>query len=126
MNKYNIGDVWAIRGEPPDGNPYRADGHDSHGGLKVTDQALNGPERAEVLRLFMRGKPTHGITFWYAPACGGAKKCTRDEVNWESSGLSIGEWGPDDKYGDMVRCKTCGTKVWVGDRRRCKCDEEKV
>jgi hypothetical protein len=73
-DKYQIGDVLVIRGEPPEVNPYRGDD-------------LYGPARHEALRKFMLGVPQPELTFWYAPCSGGAKRCTRDEVNWETSGV---------------------------------------
>jgi len=69
---YQIGDVLVIRGEPT--NPYRED-------------SLSGPPRHEALRKFMLGVPQPELTFWYAHCSGGAKRCTRDEVNWETSGV---------------------------------------
>lgn len=69
---YHVGDVLVIRGEPPEVNPYRGD-------------SLSGPTRREALRKFMLGVPQPELTFWYAPGSGGAKPCTNDEVDWESS-----------------------------------------
>jgi hypothetical protein len=71
---YHVGDVLVIRGEPPFVNPYRGDD-------------LYGLERRKALRKFMLGVPQPELTFWYAPGSGGAKPCTNDEVDWESSGV---------------------------------------
>jgi hypothetical protein len=71
---YHVGNVLVIRGEPPEVNPYRGDD-------------LYGPKRHEALRKFMLGVPQPELTFWYAHCSGGAKRCTRDEVNWETSGV---------------------------------------
>jgi hypothetical protein len=71
---YHVGDVLVIRGEPPFANPYRGD-------------SLSGTTRREALRKFMLGVPQPELTFWYAPGSGGAKPCTNDEVDWESSGV---------------------------------------
>ena len=109
MSGYHIGDVRVCMGEPPNGNPY----------LDKNGPQMN--DRAEALRKFMRGIPQPEFTFWHAPCCGGAKRITRDEVNWESSGVSKGDWG-ESKDG-RVRCRKCNKEVWASDRRRCKCDE---
>lgn len=106
--KYNVGDVNVVVGEPPDGNPYRG-------------VSLMGVERSEALRKFMRGLTTGKLTFWYAPCCGGAKRCTAGEVNWGSAGLSYGDW-VDESSG--AKCLKCGKRVWLTERRRCRCDED--
>ncbi len=66
---YGIGDVVVHRGEPPDGNPYRG-------------QSLAGSERVAALLAFRDGCPCSEYTFWYAPCCGGARRCRRDDVEW--------------------------------------------
>ena len=115
----HVGDVSVIQGEPPDGNPYRG-------------KSLMGLERAEALRKFMRNIPQAKLTFWYAPCSGGAKRITKDEVNWGSSGVSKGDWedigGRKDLMGwnnpeDMVQCRKCQGTSYFDRRRRCKCDE---
>lgn len=70
MKKAHIGDVISIAEGK---NPYT-------GGLM-------GNERRESLRKFKYGEPTPGLAFWYAPWSGGARLITRDEVDWESSGV---------------------------------------
>jgi hypothetical protein len=78
MNKkHYVGDVQVIRGEPPEGNPYRGN-------------SLIGADRRDALRKFAMGLDTSGYTFWYAPCSGGAKRCAKDEVDWESSSISVG------------------------------------
>jgi len=68
--KIHIGDLTAIKGEPPGGNPYRAEG--------AICQA-----RVEALRAFRDGSDTGDYTFWYVPSCGGARRVTNpDEVDW--------------------------------------------
>jgi hypothetical protein len=37
----------------------------------------------------MNGDATEDYTFWYAPCHGGARLCTRDEVNWDASDLKL-------------------------------------
>lgn len=54
----SIGDISAHRGAVA--NPYRG-------------SSLMGRERSEALGRFLRGLPTPGYTFWFSPACGGAK-----------------------------------------------------
>ena len=71
--KENVADVLVHVGEPPDGNPY-------HG-------SLVGDVRKKALRSFMANGDALGFTFWFGPACGGARKITRDEVDWRTSGL---------------------------------------
>jgi hypothetical protein len=68
----SIGEVGVHLGEPPDGNPYRRN-------------SLIGDERVEALRRFKYGEDTSAYTFWYMPCHGGARRITRDEVNWETS-----------------------------------------
>jgi hypothetical protein len=75
MSGYHIGDVTVICGEPPNGNPYK--------GI-----SLMGKERVDALNKFMRDISQPEFTFWYAPCCGGAERCTRDQVNWETSGIN--------------------------------------
>jgi hypothetical protein len=77
VHKVHIGDVLVHLGEPPDGNPY-------HG------QSLMGDERVTALYLFKHKqmkKATKFYTLWYAPASGGARRITAEEVDWESSGV---------------------------------------
>lgn len=59
------------RGVPPEGNPY----------LRGVD--LMGHERATALYRWRDGLPVADYTFWYAPACGGARQLTDPaEVEW--------------------------------------------
>lgn len=77
-----IGDILVWKGEPPGGNPYRGRG------------SLGGEERSRALGRFLRGKSTEGYTFWFGPACGGARRLTEiPEVNpstiefyWDADG----------------------------------------
>jgi hypothetical protein len=71
----HIGDVVVHVGEPPQGNPYRANG-------------LIGNSRKAALTAFKHGSPEAAeFTYWYAPSSGGARRITADEVDWESSGV---------------------------------------
>ncbi|MBN2257831.1 MAG: hypothetical protein JW704_08400 [Anaerolineaceae bacterium] len=38
-----------------------------------------GKARSEALRKWFMGEPTPGLEFWYAPACGGARKLSGPE-----------------------------------------------
>ena len=73
--KAHIGDV-ILALEHLD-NPYHAKG----------DLAVMGELRKALLRSFALGESTPGYRVWFAPAHGGARLITRDEVNWETSGL---------------------------------------
>jgi hypothetical protein len=73
MDRVQIGDVLVHRGEPDGGNPY-------HG------ENLCGRERVAALREFKAGRGA-GFSFWFAPSCGGARRITAAEVDWERSGL---------------------------------------
>ncbi len=107
MSKYQIGDVSVIKGDPPNGNPYRG-------------VSLSGNERADALMDFRNDVPQPELTFWYTPCFGGAKPCAQDDVDWESSGVSVGKW-VDDR--DGFKCQKCGKWVWKNDRKKCKCDK---
>ncbi len=48
---------------------------------------LCGPERVAALTAFKHGRPTPGLKFWFAPAFGGARLVTADEVDWRTSGV---------------------------------------
>jgi hypothetical protein len=71
--KAHIGDVVVHHGEPPNSNPYHGNG-------------LMGPERRAALAAFKRGENGEH-TFWYAPCGGGARRITKEEVNWKTSGV---------------------------------------
>jgi hypothetical protein len=71
---YHIGDVVVIRGEPPEGNPYRG-------------ESLCGPFRKTALSAFKAGHSTPELSFWYAPSFGGARRIGRADVDWETSGV---------------------------------------
>ena len=71
---YSIGNVSVVKANPPNGNPYRG-------------ESLIGTPRKDALRKFKAGEPQPEYEFWYAPCCGGAKPCTRDDVNWATSSL---------------------------------------
>lgn len=103
---YTVGDVSVIRGEPPDGNPYRAHG---------TGQALAFSARVYALWLFCNGKDTSEYTLWYAPSCGGAKRITAADVNWGASTIPTmkGDWKPDPSDRDFVVCAKCGAKAFL-------------
>jgi hypothetical protein len=58
---YAVGDVAAIRGEPPVGNPYLGN-------------SLLGEERAMALRGFRDGEAVAGVSFWFAPTGGGDRR----------------------------------------------------
>lgn len=76
VSKVHIGDVAVCQGEPPGGNPYGT--------------SLCGPIRKDALRAFKNGETKGFIeqfTFWHAPCVGGAKKITREEIDWETSGV---------------------------------------
>lgn len=70
----HIGDVLVREGEPQDGNPYRG-------------ASLIGPERVAALTAFKHGGDTSGYSLWHAPAHGGARRITSDQVDWDSSGV---------------------------------------
>lgn len=65
--KIHIGDVYTFVGKPENDNPYR-------GGY------LGGDERVESLHAVKNGSEDFDV--WYAPAGGGARRITRDEVDW--------------------------------------------
>lgn len=71
--KYHVGDV-IPRGDFVT-NPYS-------GGYGPV-----GETRRELLVKFKAGEPTPGWNWWYAPAHGGAHRITRDDVDWETSGV---------------------------------------
>jgi hypothetical protein len=66
--KIQIGDVGTFTEPPESGNPYR-------GGC------LTGPEREASLHAVKDGSQDFDV--WYMPAEGGARRITRDEINWE-------------------------------------------
>lgn len=74
MSGATIGDVLVHCGEPPGGNPYRGN-------------SLFGDARVRALTIWKHGGDASPWTFWYAPACGGARKISPGEVDWESSGI---------------------------------------
>jgi hypothetical protein len=62
-----IGDVYTFTAPPEADNPYR-------GGY------LTGDERVASLHAVQDGSQDFDV--WYAPAGGGARRVTRDEINW--------------------------------------------
>ena len=62
------------------------------GDVLVTDEGRNpytyrgvfcsGPQRAAALRRFRDGADTANLVLWYAPCCGGARRITAPEVDW--------------------------------------------
>lgn len=75
VHTVHVGDVTVILGEPPDGNPYRG-------------RSLIGKERHHALLLFRDARPTaKQYTLWHAPCHGGARRITRAQVDWETSGV---------------------------------------
>jgi hypothetical protein len=71
MSKAPIGDVLVV---PIDcDNPYTYQGRWSR-----------GLSRALALRNFRIGVDTEGLQLWHAPADGGARRITADDVNWET------------------------------------------
>ena len=94
-----VHDVQVIKGEPPEGNPYKA---------VASGQALMFTERVYALWLVYTGADAaDDYTLWYAPSCGGAKRITSADIRWDLSGIpSIkGDWCLKD--GDVV-CGGCG------------------
>jgi hypothetical protein len=74
-SKIYIGDLAVFEGEPPDGNPYRG-------------ESVMGYDRLDALKAFKAGTPPAGITYWFTPNCGGARRVTDPaEVDWASSGV---------------------------------------
>lgn len=74
-----VGDIVVWRGNPPGNNPYRD--------ITSTDH-LSGTERSNALLNFYLGKDTSGLTFWHAPAMGGARQLFSPEgINWNASGI---------------------------------------
>lgn len=74
IHTVHVGDVAVIEGEPPDGNPYRG-------------RSLIGIDRRLALVSFKSRGSSAGRTFWYVPCHGGARRITRRQVDWETSGL---------------------------------------
>jgi hypothetical protein len=103
---YFVHDVQVVRGEPPEGNPYRAVG---------SGQALMFSARVYALWLFCKGRDASAYTLWYAPSCGGAKRIEAKDVHWESSGINTmkGDWKPDPSDRDFVVCASCGAKAFL-------------
>lgn len=66
-----IGDVIVV----PKGtaNPYR--------------NGVQGDERIDALRRFKAGQPLPAYDVWFAPWAGPARRITRADVDWETSGL---------------------------------------
>lgn len=63
----HIGDVYTFAAAPESDNPYR-------GGYLV------GDERVASLHAVKDGSEDYDV--WYAPAGGGARRITRDEIDW--------------------------------------------
>ena len=103
---YYVGDVKVIRGEPPEGNPYRAAG---------SGQDLMFSARVYALWLFCKGRDTSGYTLWYAPSCGGALRIQSKDVYWADSGIDRmqGDWKPDPSDEDFVVCAKCGAQAYL-------------
>ncbi|MGH8304501.1 MAG: hypothetical protein ACRETG_02710 [Steroidobacteraceae bacterium] len=74
MRKVPIGDVHVTDDECT--NPYRYHGNYRTGGQRVL-----------ALTVFKHGGLTIGLQLWEAPASGGARRITADEVTWETSGI---------------------------------------
>jgi hypothetical protein len=135
--KANIGYVCVIKGDPPNGNPYLAIEREGRilserlaeivKNHKGESKNLLWNERVFMLLQFFLGKDTTGHTLWYMPSNGGAHVITRDDVDWETSGIPKikGNWHRD---GEVLKCMTCGREcyvdqgVYVDDGLRCSCD----
>lgn len=68
QSKIQIGDVYTFTDKPEADNPYR-------GGYY-----LLGAERVASLHAVKDGSSDFDV--WYAPAGGGARRITRDEIDW--------------------------------------------
>lgn len=69
MKKINIGDVAVT--DAACTNPYTYRG-----------PLYSGAQRRRALMIFEHGWPIPGVQLWHAPANGGARKITADEVAW--------------------------------------------
>ena len=98
-----IGDVNVVRGEPPEGNPYKASG---------SGQKVLYAERAYALWLFYHKRDTGVYTLWYSPCCGGARRITAEDVNWATSGVPKMK-GDFRLTGDQVVCVRCKAQVYA-------------
>lgn len=116
--KANIGNVYVVKGMAPNNKTYLA---------RKTGQDTFLNERVFMLLQFFLGKDTTGHTLWYAPMCGGASIITRDDVDWETSGIPNikGDWHRD---GEVLKCMKCGRQCFVDEGMtmdygmRCRCD----
>lgn len=73
MNLVTIGDVVIINSGYD--NPYQA------------YKSVVGSERVRLLKAFRTGALPVEWAAWYAPAFGGARRITQNEVDWASSGI---------------------------------------
>lgn len=69
----HCGNVVVHHGEPPASNPYRGDGRNTWPLTRNDPYThVDGDERVEALHVFNTGNPPAGLTYWWAPAQGGA------------------------------------------------------
>lgn len=83
MRKVHIGNVLVTPADCT--NPYTYKGPLRHQHPAWGDEPAG--RRVESLRAFMEGGDTTGMVLWEAPANGGARQITADDVDWRSSGM---------------------------------------
>lgn len=84
MKLTDIGDVVVHLGNPPEGNPYRGDGRNRWEFTKDDPTTVVRDDgRLRALTAFRDSDDVGNMTFWSAPAGGGAHRLTEaTEINW--------------------------------------------